>query len=209
MKSFPKPLCDEEEYDIIRRCSNGDKEARDILIERNLRLVVHIVKRYFTSDRDLDDLISIGTIGLIKAIDSYNTDKNIKLATYASKCIDNELLMFLRNSRKQSREVYLHEPIGCDKEGNEISLLDIIESSEKDVVEDIMLQENIKKLYDIIKATLTERELKIITMRYGLYGSREVTQREVASELNISRSFVSRIEKKALLKLREGFGRNG
>jgi len=183
----------------------GSKEARDILIERNLRLVAHIVKKYNSADREIDDLISIGTIGLIKAIDTFDPDKGIRLATYASRCIDNELLMMLRSGKRQAKEVYLYEPIGSDKEGHEINLLDIIESSESDIIEDIELQGNVKRLYELVNKVLNKRERQIIEMRYGLNSQEEITQREIASKIGISRSYVSRIEKKALKKLREYF----
>ncbi|MGN6715347.1 RNA polymerase sporulation sigma factor SigK [Anaerocolumna jejuensis] len=205
MKSFPKPLSAKEETDILCQCMEGSKEARDILIERNLRLVAHIVKKYNTADREIDDLISIGTIGLIKAIDTFDPDKGIRLATYASRCIDNELLMMLRSGKRQAKEVYLYEPIGSDKEGHEINLLDIIESSESDIIEDIELQGNVKRLYELVNKVLSKREKQIIEMRYGLNAQEEVTQREIASKIGISRSYVSRIEKKALKKLRENF----
>lgn len=209
LKSFPKPLSTKEEQLFMKQCREGDiesrRQAREILIERNLRLVAHIVKKYNTADKDMDDLISIGTIGLIKAIDTFNLEKGIRLATYASRCIDNELLMMLRSGKKQSREVYLYEPIGADKEGNEISLLDIIETVEFDVVEDMELKENIKKLYQFVETRLSPREKEIIQLRYGLGGRKEVTQRELALKLNISRSYVSRIEKKALEKLKKEF----
>lgn len=183
----------------------GSKEARDILIERNLRLVAHVVKKYSTADKETDDLISIGTIGLIKAIDSFNMDKGIRLATYASRCIDNELLMLLRSGKKQGREVYLYEPIGADKEGNEISLLDVIETEEEDVVALMELDDNVKKLHALIETMLDEREKDIIYKRYGLGMKEEITQRQIAAEMGISRSYVSRIEKKALGKLRAEF----
>ncbi len=205
MKSFPKPLSTNEETDYLRRCKEGDKEARDKLIEHNLRLVAHIVKKYNMADKETDDLISIGTIGLIKAIDTFDDEKGIRLATYASRCIDNELLMMLRSGKRLAKEVYLYDPIGSDREGNEINLLDIIEEAEIDIVENIMLEDDIKKLYLIIGKVLTDREREIICLRYGLSNHREVTQREIASMLGISRSYVSRIEKKALKKLRECF----
>ena len=189
-----------EEAELVKRCKAGDKEARDRLIEHNLRLVAHIVKKY-SANGDNDDLISIGTIGLIKAIDTFDEGKGIRLATYASRCIDNELLMMLRSGRKQAREVYLYESIGSDKEGNEISLLDIIEAPDVDIISDLELKENVIRLYQMIDTLLNEREREIIRMRYGLKG-REVTQRELAKQLGISRSYVSRIEKKALAKLR-------
>ena len=205
MKSFPIPLSTKEEQLYIRLCKDGDREAREILIERNLRLVAHIVKKYNTNEREIDDLISIGTIGLIKAIDTFDAEKGIRLATYASRCIENELLMMLRNGKKQSKDVYLYEPIGADKEGNEINLLDIIESVDEDVVETMELSENVKKLYQFLDDILNTREKQIIIMRYGLYGGQEVTQREIADMLGISRSYVSRIEKKALKKLRNRY----
>ncbi|MCX4316229.1 MAG: RNA polymerase sporulation sigma factor SigK [Lachnospiraceae bacterium] len=215
LKSFPKPLTAKEESILLEEmCVSPDasttelirsKEARDELIERNLRLVAHIVKKYSHTDRDMEDLISIGTIGLIKAVDTYNAGKGIRLATYASRCIDNELLMMLRSSKKRAKDVYLSEPIGADKEGNEISLLDICTAPEVDIVEDMALREDIKKLYGYVNDTLTEREEEISWMRYGLGNGREMTQRELAEQLYISRSYVSRIEKKALHKLREKF----
>lgn len=191
MKSFPKPLSAKEETEILCRCMEGSKEARDVLIERNLRLVAHIVKKYNTADREIDDLISIGTIGLIKAIDTFDPNKGIRLATYASRCIDNELLMMLRSGKRQAKEVYLYEPIGSDKEGHEINLLDIIESSESDIIEDIELQGNVKKLYELVNKVLNKREKQIIEMRYGLNAQEEVTQREIANKIGISRSYVS------------------
>ena len=207
VKSFPKPLSTKEEQMYLSQCKEGVKEARDILIERNQRLVAHIVKKYNVNDKDTDDLISIGTIGLIKAIDTFDMSKGIRLATYASRCIENELLMLLRSEKKQSKEVYLYEPIGADKEGNEINLLDIIESVDIDIVEDLELKQNVKILYGLINGVLTTREKQIIMLRYGLGECREVTQREIAASLNISRSYVSRIEKKALRKLKDSFER--
>ncbi len=205
MKSFPKPLSTKEEADYLKRCKEGDKAARDKLIEHNLRLVAHIVKKYNMVDKETDDLISIGTIGLIKAIDTFDEEKGIRLATYASRCIDNELLMMLRSGKRLAKEVYLYDPIGSDREGNEINLLDIIEEAEIDIIENIVLEDDIKKLYHIIGKVLTEREREIICLRYGLSNHKEVTQREIAGKLGISRSYVSRIEKKALKKLRECF----
>ena len=205
MKSFPKPLSTKEEAEYLHKCKVGDKEARDKLIEHNLRLVAHIVKKYNMVDKETDDLISIGTIGLIKAIDTFDDEKGIRLATYASRCIDNELLMMLRSGKRLAKEVYLYDPIGSDREGNEINLLDIIEEAEVDIVENIVLEDDIKKLYGMLGKVLTEREREIICLRYGLSNRKEVTQREIASKLGISRSYVSRIEKKALKKLRECF----
>ena len=205
MKSFPKPLSTKEETDYLQRCKEGDKDARDKLIEHNLRLVAHIVKKYNMIDKETDDLISIGTIGLIKAIDTFDDEKGIRLATYASRCIDNELLMMLRSGKRLAKEVYLYDPIGSDREGNVINLVDIIEEAEIDIVENLVLEDDIKKLYHMISKVLTDREREIICLRYGLSNHKEVTQREIAGKLGISRSYVSRIEKKALKKLRECF----
>ena len=205
MKSFPKPLDAKEEKEYLEKCRKGNTEARNILIERNLRLVAHIAKKYATAEREMEDLISIGTIGLIKAVDTFDIKKEIRLATYASRCIDNELLMFIRSSKKQSKEVYLYEPIGKDKEGNLLSLLEILEAEDEDLIEFMDLEEKVKLLYSYLSKVLTAREKQIIYYRYGLNGTGEVTQREIAKELGISRSYVSRIEKKALGKLRECF----
>ena len=209
MKTFQKPLTAEEEARYIQLLRQGNsekaKEAREILIERNLRLVAHIAKKYQNVDEDMEDLISIGTIGLIKAVASFDSGKG-KLSTYASRCIDNDLLMLLRSKKKTSKEVSLYEPIGTDKEGNEINLLDIIESEQVDVIDKMELGSNIKKLGTILQM-LDEREKEIIYLRYGLATGKEVTQREIGQMLGISRSYVSRIEKKALHKLRTGFER--
>ena len=206
MKTFRQPLSAAEEahYIQVLKMGNGDEAAaaREILIERNLRLVAHIAKKYQNVDEDMEDLISIGTIGLIKAVSSFDAGKG-KLSTYASRCIDNELLMLLRSKKKSSREVSLFEPIGTDKEGNEISLLDIIEHDQEDITEQMELYENTKKLVRLVNQV--DREKEIICLRYGLLGGREITQREIGAALHISRSYVSRIEKKALLKLREKF----
>ncbi len=207
MKTFQKPLTAEEEARYIRMLQKGGsekaKEAREILIERNLRLVAHIAKKYQNVDEEMEDLISIGTIGLIKAVSSFDSSKG-KLSTYASRCIDNELLMLLRSKKKTSKEVSLYEPIGTDKEGNEINLLDIIESEQVDVIDRMELAVNLKKLGRILQ-NLEEREKEIIFLRYGLATGKEVTQREIGEKLGISRSYVSRIEKRALNKLRKGF----
>lgn len=205
MQTFKHPLSKELETYYLKRSKNGDLEARNILVEYNLRLVAHIVKKYNNFERDTDDLISIGTIGLIKAINTYDIEKGNRLVTYASRCIENELLMMLRQERKCSKEFSLYEPIGTDKEGNEINLLDIVENESKDITEHIILEDNIKQLYHAIKQLLDTRELQVITLRYGLFGQEPLTQREVADQLSISRSYVSRIEKKALLKLRRSF----
>ncbi|MBQ9119798.1 MAG: RNA polymerase sporulation sigma factor SigK [Lachnospiraceae bacterium] len=205
MQSFLKPLDAEEEDRQLQLLQQGDPDARRTLIEHNLRLVAHIVKKYNLPEKDLDDCISIGTIGLIKAIDTFQPNKGIRLATYASRCIDNEILMMLRGNRKQSREISLSEPIGSDKEGNEITLLDIIEVENKDLDEKLFLNEDISRLKECLSHCLTTREREILCYRYGLFGYQEITQREIADYFQISRSYVSRIEKKALRKLRECF----
>lgn len=207
MKTFQQPLSTEQEAQYIQLLHADDPvqaaRAREILIEKNLRLVAHIAKKYQNVDENMEDLISIGTIGLIKAIESFDAGKG-KLSTYASRCIDNEFLMLLRSKKKNSREVSLFEPIGTDKEGNEISLLDVIEQVQEDIVEQIYERENIRRLKTLMQQVLTELEREIIELRYGLRTGTEVTQREVGERFQISRSYVSRIEKRALLKLREG-----
>jgi len=205
MQSFPKPLSTQEEEQLLQRMREGDTSCRNRLIEHNLRLVAHVVKKYSNTMYEMDDLISIGTIGLIKAVDSFNQSKGIRLATYASRCIENELLMLMRSSKKQSREVSLYDPIGSDKEGNTIQLLDICVAEEVDIVGKMEERQKLSKLQDYIDKVLTKREKEIITLRYGLHGGREVTQREIADKLNISRSYVSRIEKKALKKLKAAY----
>jgi len=209
VKTFQRPLSSEEEASYIRVLKEGNSEevseAKEILIERNLRLVAHIAKKYQNVDEDMEDLISIGTIGLIKAVGSFDTSKGSRLATYAARCIDNELLMLLRSKKKTSREVSLYEPIGTDKEGNEINLLDVIEQEQEEVIDRIELDDNIKKLTELVDKVLDEREKEIIRLRYGLVNGKEITQREIGRQLGISRSYVSRIEKRALLKLRAGF----
>ena len=202
LKEFPKPLSAIQERKYLEEYAAGDRNARNILIEHNLRLVAHIIKKYSIHDRDVEDLLSIGTIGLIKAIDSFDSAKGIRLATYASRCIENELLMMMRNEKKNSKDVYLYETIGTDKEGNEISLIDVIESDTIDIVDKINDQRMVSKIYSQIKEVLSDRELEIIIKRYGLDGSDGMTQNELAKTLGISRSYVSRIEKKALEKLR-------
>lgn len=205
MKSFPKPLTAEEEMYFLQKYKEGDLEAKRILIERNLRLVAHVAKKYLKQGEDGEDLIAVGTIGLIKAVSTFDHEKNNKLATYAARCVENELLMLFRVKKKTSREVSLHDPIGTDKEGNEISLIDVLEGENVDVVERMELRENTRKLHELIQNVLTSREQEILKMRYGLLGCREMTQREIAGELGISRSYVSRIEKNAVEKLREYF----
>ena len=211
MKTFQQPLSKEEEENYLFLLKNGtpqeSQEAKEILIERNLRLVAHITKKYQNTDIEPQDLISIGTIGLIKAILSFDPDKNSKLATYAAKCIDNELLMTLRSRKKLAREVSIYEPLGTDKEGNEISLLDILKQEQPDIIEEMNQRENIGVLREIIDLCLNEREKEIILLRYGLITGKEVTQREIGEHYGISRSYISRIEKKALLKLRAEFER--
>ena len=205
MKTFLKPLTPEEERHYLQEYKQGSLEAKNILIERNLRLVAHIVKKYQGASEELDDLISIGTIGLIKAVQTFDSAKASKLSTYAARCIDNELLMLLRSRKKSNREVSLYEPIGTDKEGNEISLLDVIETEPVDVVKNYSLKQDIAYLYKLLPKVLSTREREVIKLRYGLYGEKELTQREIAKRLNISRSYVSRIEKNAVLKLRSCF----
>ena len=204
MKTFKEPLTKEEEKVLLLRLKGGDKEARNQLVERNMRLA-HIAKKYNTGERDFDDIISIGTIGLIKAINTFKVSKGNKLATYASKCIDNEILMYLRSEKKKNREVSIHEPIGTDKEGNAISLLDVLESETIDFAYEYDLNSQIKWLLENITLILTPSELNIIKKRYGLFGENEITQRELAASLGISRSYVSRIEKKCLQKLNTAF----
>ena len=205
MKTFPKPLHADEEKYYLKRCQDGDVEARNILVERNLRLVAHIVKKYQLPPEELEDYISIGTIGLMKAISTFNSDKNIRLATYAAKCIENELLMHFRSKKKSSREVSIYEPIGTDKEGNEIQLLDIIESEYLDIPEEMDKRDNIFHLYQILDKVLTPREQRVLILRYGLYGREACTQQDIADLLGISRSYISRIEKNAVEKLRKCF----
>lgn len=203
-QSFPHPLAVEEEKKYLELFRNGDEEARNILVERNLRLVAHIAKKYNTGNVDSDDMISIGTIGLIKAITSFDPDKGIRLATYAARCIENEILMYLRATKKFQNEVSLHEPIGTDKEGNEISLMDII-GNEESIDDKVALKFQVKKLYRKISEVLRGREKTIIELRYGLASGSNKTQREIAKMLGISRSYVSRIEKKAINKLNKEF----
>lgn len=211
MKTFQKPLSAEEEAAYIHILKNGSpresKEAKDILIVRNMRLVAHITKKYQNTDEDMEDLISIGTIGLIKAVDTFDAGKG-RLATYACRCIENELLMMFRSRKKSSREVSLFESIGTDKEGNEISLLDVVEGQQTDVVEQMNLLDNIRQMYLFMDKILTGREKEILILRYGIYSGREMTQNEIGSRMGISRSYVSRIEKKALLKLKNEFLKN-
>lgn len=196
--SFPEPLSPEEERKYLELLEKGDEEAKSVLIERNLRLVAHIVKKYNNTGRDMDDLISIGTIGLIKAIDTYNLDKGTKLATYAARCIENEILMSFRSSKKIKMEHSLQEPIGSDREGNEISLIDVLGTDKDEVLNRVDLKMEIQKLYKAIDRVLKDREKTIIQLRYGLIDGVYRTQREIANVLGISRSYVSRIESKAI-----------
>lgn len=204
MKTFPKPLTAEEEAYYMKKSREGDQQARETLILRNMRLVAHIVKKYHCTESEQEELLSIGTIGLIKAIATVNAEKG-RLSTYAARCIENELLMYFRTQKKSSRVVSYYEPIGTDKEGNEINLLDVLESDEPEAFEKIVAKENIKKLYELLHRVLTDREQKVLILRYGLYGGKEYTQSEVAKRLSISRSYISRIEKNAIEKLRHCF----
>lgn len=207
MKTFPKPLTASEEREYLGRLRDGDQGARDVLIERNMRLVAHVVKKYQGTDYDTEDLLSVGTIGLIKAVNTFKMEKGSRLATYAAKCVENEILMLLRASRKFSREVSLFEPIGVDKDGESVSLVDVIEAEGKEALEGIILDQDVKELYEAYETCLKENEKQVISLRYGLFGKKEHTQREIAEVLGISRSYVSRIEKKAIEKLRSEFER--
>ena len=202
---FPKSLSEEEETRYLDRYKNGDTQARNILIEHNLRLVAHVAKKYTAGGRfssiDFDDIVSIGTIGLIKGIDSFNTDKNVRLATYAARCIENEILMYIRSSKKYMNDVFLQDPVGHDFDGNEITVMDIVKTDDDPVPEQVSTKMEIIQMLDDMKEVLDDRERKIIYLRYALGGGDEVTQREIAKMMNISRSYVSRIEKKALGKI--------
>jgi RNA polymerase sporulation-specific sigma factor len=199
--SFPQPLTPEEEQKFIEAYKEGSEEARNTLIERNLRLVAHIVKKYGTYNGDSDDLISIGTIGLIKAISTFDQSKGTRLATYAARCIENEILMQIRSTKKIQNEVSLHDPIGVDREGNEITLIDVIGSETESVIDEVELKIQVKRLYNKMKSVLKNREKTVLELRYGLVNGASKTQREIAGMLGISRSYVSRIEKKAIKKL--------
>ena len=205
MKSFPQPLTASEERYYLQKYTEGDLEAKHILIERNLRLAAHIVKKYQSMEEDTEDLLSIGTIGLIKAVVTFNPDKSVRLGTYAARCIENEILMYLRTKKKSSREVSLYEPIGTDREGNEIQLFDVIETEGEDAHSKVELKEDIRMLYQRVETELTPRERTVLKLRYGLYHEEEYTQKEIARRLGISRSYVSRIEKGAIAKLRGYF----
>lgn len=206
--NFPKPLSKEEEQKYLERMYAGDSEAKNILIERNLRLVAHLAKKYSSSGQDNDDLISIGTIGLIKGISSYSAGKGTKLATYAARCIENEILMSMRSGKKHQNEISINEKIGTDGEGNEISLIDVLEDTSPEIADSVSLKLESSQLYRNIRELLTKREASIISMRFGLGGTEELTQNDIAKKFGISRSYVSRIEKKAILKLRDAMKKN-
>ena len=198
---FPEPLTAEEEKNCLEQMAKGDEEARNILIERNLRLVAHVAKKYSTSNVDQDDLISIGTVGLIKGINSFNIEKGARLSTYVSRCIDNEILMHLRATKKLGAEVYLNEPIGKDKDDNVVTLQEVLENNERNIEDEVDIKMKIKILYQKMKEILKERERKILELRFGLGGHKPKTQNEIANMMGISRSYVSRIETKAINKL--------
>ncbi len=204
---FPDPLSKEEEMEAIRKCNMGDKGARSLLIEHNLRLVAHIVKKFETNEHDIDDLIGIGTIGLIKGIDTYSLGKKVKLTTYVAKCIENEILMYFRADKKNSKNISIYDGISYDKEGNEITILDILKTPEPDFIEEIYKNDNIGFLREYMRV-LTDREREILIKRYGLNGEDEITQKEIAKEMGISRSYVSRIEKRATTKILREFIKN-
>lgn len=202
--SFPPPLSAAKEEELLEKSRKGDLDARNKLIEHNLRLVAHIVKKYYKTGADQDDMISIGTIGLIKAVSTFNAEKGIHLATYAARCIENEILMYFRNQKKSAQDVFISDPIDTDKDGNALTLFDIIADS-GDIAEETDIKMGLERLKFIIPGCLDDREKKVIEMRYGLGGCEELTQRDIAKKLKISRSYVSRIEKSALEKLRKQF----
>lgn len=201
---FPEPLSKEEEEKYVKLMMQGDKEARAKLIEHNLRLVAHIVKKFETSTNDVDDLIGIGTVGLIKGIDSFSPNKNVRLTTYIAKCAENEILMYFRADKKNSKNVSLYDGISYDKDGNEVTILDVLKTTDPDFAEDIYINDNIKLLKEYMKV-LTPREREVLTKRYGLDNTDEITQKEIAKKLGISRSYVSRIEKRAITKILREF----
>lgn len=202
--SFPKPLSEKQEREYLEKSANGDKEARNKLVEHNLRLVAHIIKKYYGTQSEQDDLVSIGTVGLIKAVNTFDINKNIRLSSYASRCIENEILMHFRNAKKAAQDISLNEAIDTDKDGNPLTLLDIM-AVDDNILDNLDTKLNSKKLGQFINEELDSREKKIILMRYGLGGKDPMTQKKVAEVLNISRSYVSRIETKALKKLRKRF----
>jgi len=205
LKTFPQPLSAREEREYLERYRSGDQAAREELIYRNMRLVAHVIKKYQNSEYEMEDLLSVGTIGLIKAVNTFNMEKGSRLATYAAKCVENEVLMMFRAGKKFSKEVSIYDPIGTDKDGETVSLLDVLEVDGRDAVDQIILKQDIKQLYETFESSLKDTEKMVIRMRYGLFGEKEHTQREVAEAMGISRSYVSRIEKKAVEKLRLGF----
>ncbi len=204
MKTFPAPLSPQEEADCLARLQQGDPQAREDLILHNMRLVAHVVKKYSVSEEDPEDLISIGTIGLIKAVGTFRAEYGNRFATYAISCINNEVLMHMRSRRKRRGEVSMYEPVGVDKEGNQLSIFDTLEQEDEDVAERLGRENDIRKVMERLPQVLNERESYIIRKRYGLFGEEELTQRQIAAKLGISRSYVSRIEKKSLGKLKEG-----
>lgn len=205
--TFPKPLSAKEEREYLIKANDGDIEARNKLVEHNLRLVAHIIKKYYSSRNDQDDLVSIGTIGLIKAINTFDVNKNIKLSSYASRCIENEILMYFRNLKKTSQDISLNEAIDMDKDGNPLSLFDVL-STDDNILDNINTKLNLKKIYEYIDSELDPREKQVIILRYGLNGKDPITQREVAEILGVSRSYISRIETKALKNLRRKYERS-
>lgn len=209
MKTFPKPLTAGEEREYLKRFHEGDEEARSVLIERNLRLVAHVIKKYQYTDYEMEDLLSVGTIGLIKAVNTFKADRGSRLATYAAKCVENEILMMFRAGKKYARDVSLYDPIGVDKDGETVNLIDVLETGEREALEEIILNQDVAKLYEAYRTCLKETEQLVLRQRYGLFGEKEHTQREIAGDLGISRSYVSRIEKKAIEKLRREFENAG
>lgn len=204
MNSFPKPLSAKKERELLEKMQKGDKAARNTLIEHNLRLVSHVVKKYYSEYDEQDDLVSLGTVGLIKGIDSFDMQKGARLVTYAARCIENEILMYFRAKKKDANVVSVNEPIDCDSEGNPLTLIDVI-YTEDTISDDIDLKNKVKRLYELVDAIEDERERDIIIQRYGLYNSKAYTQREIADRMNISRSYVSRIEKRVIEELKEKF----
>ena len=201
MKTFPNPLTPAKERECLERLKEGDQEARRLLIEHNMRLVAHVVKKYQFTDYDTEDLLSVGTIGLIKAVNTFKPDRGSRLATYAAKCVENEILMLLRSHKKYSREVSLYEPIGVDKDGESIHLVDVIQMENEDVLEQMILDQDVRELYQAYKTCLNDNEKQVVRMRYGLFGGKEYTQREIAQAMGLSRSYISRIEKRGLEKI--------
>ena len=201
MKTFPNPLTPAKERECLERLKEGDQEARRLLIEHNMRLVAHVVKKYQYTDYDTEDLLSVGTIGLIKAVNTFIPDRGSRLATYAAKCVENEILMLLRSHKKYSREVSLYEPIGVDKDGESIHLVDVIQMENEDVLEQMILDQDVRELYQAYKTCSNDNEKQVVRMRYGLFGGKEYTQREIAQAMGLSRSYISRIEKRGLEKI--------